>query len=353
MKPTTPVTVAQAAGEHRLMPRTTRRILPLGAVAGAAALALTLAACGSGSSSSTSSGSSSAPSGSTLTVADVAPFSGRRRRARPHLSRDLLRRHQRHQRQRRRPRAQAVLQERGHPRRARRRRARGQPDVRQHAQPGAGDRLHLRRSGLGRPADQRPQDGHVLHDRAVRVRPRALPVLLPAGPAGPRRVLRDGGHRPATALQADRARVRQRHRIADLRAAGHRLAQEGRDDRHHQPDARPEGHHVPHRGRGDHPVAPAGDHDRGPRHRRPHPVRRDQAAQRRQDDPDHRHLGGDLAAVLQGGGGGGRREHVRVQLPRRQPGHRDQRARLRRRSSRRCCPSRARCPEPPGTSPPT
>jgi branched-chain amino acid transport system substrate-binding protein len=46
-------------------------------VAGAAALALTLAACGSGSSSSPSSGSSSASSsGSTLTVADVAPFSG-------------------------------------------------------------------------------------------------------------------------------------------------------------------------------------------------------------------------------------------------------------------------------------
>ena len=77
MKSTTPVTVAQAPGEHRLMPRTTPRILPIGAVAGAAALALTLAACGSSSSSSPSSGSSSAPSsGSTLTVADVAPFSG-------------------------------------------------------------------------------------------------------------------------------------------------------------------------------------------------------------------------------------------------------------------------------------
>ena len=78
MKSTTPVTVAQAPGEHRLMPRTTPRILPLGAVAGAAALAVMLAACGSSSSSSSpSSGSSSAPSsGSTLTVADVAPFSG-------------------------------------------------------------------------------------------------------------------------------------------------------------------------------------------------------------------------------------------------------------------------------------
>ncbi len=77
MKSTTPVTVAQAAGEHRHTPRTTPRILPLGAVAGAAALALMLAACGSSSSSSPSSGSSSAAtSGSTLTVADVAPFSG-------------------------------------------------------------------------------------------------------------------------------------------------------------------------------------------------------------------------------------------------------------------------------------
>jgi ABC-type branched-subunit amino acid transport system substrate-binding protein len=77
MKSTTPVTVAQAPGEHRLTSRTTPRILPLGAVAGAAALALMLAACGSSSSSSPSSGSSSASSsGSTLSVADVAPFSG-------------------------------------------------------------------------------------------------------------------------------------------------------------------------------------------------------------------------------------------------------------------------------------
>ena len=75
MKSTTPVTVAEAAGKHRQTPRTTPRILPLGAVAGAAALALVLAACGS-SSSSPSSGSSSAPSGATMTVADVAPFSG-------------------------------------------------------------------------------------------------------------------------------------------------------------------------------------------------------------------------------------------------------------------------------------
>ncbi len=76
MKSTTPVTVAQAAGDHRHALRTTPRILPLGVVAGAAALALVLSACGGSSSSSPSSGSSSAPSGATLTVADVAPFSG-------------------------------------------------------------------------------------------------------------------------------------------------------------------------------------------------------------------------------------------------------------------------------------
>ena len=71
MKSTRPVPVAQAAGDHRHTPR----ILPLGAVAGAAALALTLAACGS-TSSTPGSGSSSPPSGAALTVADVAPFSG-------------------------------------------------------------------------------------------------------------------------------------------------------------------------------------------------------------------------------------------------------------------------------------
>jgi len=76
MNSMTPVPVAQAAGDHRHATRTIPRILPLGAVAGAAALALTLAACGSSNSSSPSSGSSSAASGATLTVADVAPFSG-------------------------------------------------------------------------------------------------------------------------------------------------------------------------------------------------------------------------------------------------------------------------------------
>src|SRR5579859_1763842 len=76
MKSTTPVTAARAAGDQRHTPRTTPRILPIGAVAAAAALALTAAACGSGS-SSTSSGASSGPvSGATLTIADVAPFSG-------------------------------------------------------------------------------------------------------------------------------------------------------------------------------------------------------------------------------------------------------------------------------------
>jgi len=76
MKSTTPVTAAQAASDHRHAPRTSRTILPFGAVAGAAALALVLAACGSSSSSTPASGSSSPASGSSLTVADVAPFSG-------------------------------------------------------------------------------------------------------------------------------------------------------------------------------------------------------------------------------------------------------------------------------------
>ena len=77
MKSTNPLTAAQAAGEPRHAPRTTQRILPLGAVAGAAALGLVLAACGSSSSSSPASGSSGAPkAGAALTVADVAPFSG-------------------------------------------------------------------------------------------------------------------------------------------------------------------------------------------------------------------------------------------------------------------------------------
>src|SRR6516225_4424615 len=73
MKSTNPGTVAAATGEPRHAPR----ILPLGAVAGAAALALVLAACGSSSTSATGGGSSPAPkAGATLTVADVAPFSG-------------------------------------------------------------------------------------------------------------------------------------------------------------------------------------------------------------------------------------------------------------------------------------
>ena len=38
-------------------------------------------------------------------------------------------------------------------------------------------------------------------------------------------------------LQADRAGVRQRHRVADLHPARHRLAEEGRHDADHQPDA--------------------------------------------------------------------------------------------------------------------
>jgi branched-chain amino acid transport system substrate-binding protein len=72
MKSMTQVTVAQTAGDHRRTPRA----LPLAAVAGAAALALALAACGSSSSSTSSGSNSGAKAGSTLTVADVAPFSG-------------------------------------------------------------------------------------------------------------------------------------------------------------------------------------------------------------------------------------------------------------------------------------
>ncbi len=59
------------------MKSTTVRPVRLAAVAAVAALGLVLAACSSSSSSTPSSGGSSAPaSGSTLTVADVAPFSG-------------------------------------------------------------------------------------------------------------------------------------------------------------------------------------------------------------------------------------------------------------------------------------
>ncbi len=73
MKSTNPGTAAPAAAEPRHAPR----ILPLGAAAGAAALGLVLAACGSSSNTGTTSGSSPAPkAGATLTVADVAPFSG-------------------------------------------------------------------------------------------------------------------------------------------------------------------------------------------------------------------------------------------------------------------------------------
>jgi ABC-type branched-subunit amino acid transport system substrate-binding protein len=59
------------------MKSTTVRPVRLAAVAAVAALGLVLAACSSSSTSTPSSGGSSAPaSGSTLTVADVAPFSG-------------------------------------------------------------------------------------------------------------------------------------------------------------------------------------------------------------------------------------------------------------------------------------
>src|SRR6516165_4672405 len=79
MKSTTPVPVAQAAGDSRHTPGTRSRrarALPFAAVAAASALALVLAACGSSSSSTGSSASGGAKAGAVLTVADVAPFSG-------------------------------------------------------------------------------------------------------------------------------------------------------------------------------------------------------------------------------------------------------------------------------------
>ena len=82
-----------------------------------------------------------------------------------------------------------------HPRRPGRRRARRPSDVRVDLEPRARDRLHLRRGGLGGPDLRRQQDGLVLHDRAVGVRPRQVPVLLPAGAARPVGVLRDGRDR--------------------------------------------------------------------------------------------------------------------------------------------------------------
>ena len=78
MKSTTPVPVAPASGDRRHTSRIRSRhahALPFAAVAAGSALSLVLAACGS-SSSSGSSGASGAKPGATLTVADVAPFSG-------------------------------------------------------------------------------------------------------------------------------------------------------------------------------------------------------------------------------------------------------------------------------------
>ena len=127
----------------------------------------------------------------------------------------------------------------------------------------------------------------------------------------------------------------------------------GRDHPDHQPVAGPEGHHLPDRGGGvveSHPDAimteALGSAD-------PHAVLRDQAAQRRQDHPDHRHLGGHLAFAQVLGRGRGR-ERVLQQLPRRQPGGAVERPGLARPSPRRCCRrGRARFPAPPATSPPT
>src|SRR5690349_2521650 len=82
MKSTTPVPVAPASGDRRHTSRIRSRrahALPFAAVAAGSVLSLVLAACGSSSSSGGSSGNSSgsgAKAGATLTVADVAPFSG-------------------------------------------------------------------------------------------------------------------------------------------------------------------------------------------------------------------------------------------------------------------------------------
>jgi branched-chain amino acid transport system substrate-binding protein len=81
MKSTTPVPVAPASGDRRHTSCIRSRhahALPFAAVAAGSVLSLVLAACGSSSSSgsSGSSGASGAKPGVTLTVADVAPFSG-------------------------------------------------------------------------------------------------------------------------------------------------------------------------------------------------------------------------------------------------------------------------------------
>jgi branched-chain amino acid transport system substrate-binding protein len=76
MKFTTLGLAADAAGRTRRAAATAgRRPLRVGAVLAAAALAVGMSACGS-SGSSSSGGGSSGQGGSTLTIADVAPFSG-------------------------------------------------------------------------------------------------------------------------------------------------------------------------------------------------------------------------------------------------------------------------------------
>jgi branched-chain amino acid transport system substrate-binding protein len=79
MKSTTPVPAAPAAGDRRHTTALRGRrahALPFAAVAAGAVLSLVLAACGSSNSSSGGSSGSGAKAGATLTVADVAPFSG-------------------------------------------------------------------------------------------------------------------------------------------------------------------------------------------------------------------------------------------------------------------------------------
>ncbi len=79
MKSTTPVPVAPASGDRRhtsSIPSRRAHALPFAAIAAGSVLSLVLAACGSSSSSTPASGSGGAKAGATLTVADVAPFSG-------------------------------------------------------------------------------------------------------------------------------------------------------------------------------------------------------------------------------------------------------------------------------------
>jgi ABC-type branched-subunit amino acid transport system substrate-binding protein len=144
----------------------------LATVLAALALAVGASACGSSgssSSSSSSAGKSSGPTGSTLTVADVAPFSGPDAALGPTYLATCYG-------------ATTAINNNGgvlgHKLACKSVDTRGDPAD---AVP-AVNQLFATTSGLGRAGHQQSQHGDVLHDRAVGVRPRALPVLLPAGP---------------------------------------------------------------------------------------------------------------------------------------------------------------------------